>query len=58
MFKELPKDFSRFVSILCCKAVPGVGGTDLAGVLSDKELKGRGLGRGGGGGGGGVGGGG
>ena len=29
------------------KAVPGVGGTDLAGVLSDKELKGRGRGRGG-----------
>ena len=23
-------------------AIPGVGGTDLAGVLSDKELKGRG----------------
>ena len=46
MFSELPRDFSRFVSILCCKAVPGVGGTDLAGVLSDKELKGRDCGRG------------
>ena len=56
MFSELPRDFSRFVSILCCKAVPGVGGTVWAGVLSDKKLKGRGWGRGGGGGGGGGGG--
>ena len=37
-----PRDFSRFVSIFRCKAVPGVGGIVLAGVLSDKELKGRG----------------
>ena len=42
IFKEFPRDFSRFVSIFCCKAVPGVGGTVLAGVLRDKELKGRG----------------
>ena len=40
-------DFSRFVSIFCCKAVPGVGGTVFAGILSDKELKGRGWGYGG-----------
>ena len=38
--KNFPGIF--FVSIFCCKAVPGVGGTDLAGVLSDKELKARG----------------
>ena len=43
MFSKFPRDFSRFVSIFCCKAVPGVAGTVLAGVLSDKELKGRGL---------------
>ena len=43
----LPRDFSKFDSIFCCKAVPGVGGTDFAGVLIDNELKGRGRGRGG-----------
>ena len=43
----LPRDFSKFDSIFCCKAVPGVGGTVLAGVLRDNELKGRGCGRGG-----------
>ena len=47
MFNELPRDLSRFASIFYCKAVPGVGGTVLAGVLSDNELKGRGCGRGG-----------
>ena len=47
MLSELPRDFSRFASIFCCKAVPGVGGTVLAGVLRDNELKGRGSGRGG-----------
>ena len=43
----LPRDFSKFDSIFCCKAVPGVGGTVLAGVLRENELKGRGCGRGG-----------
>ena len=38
----LPRDFSIFDSILCCKAVPGVGGTVFASVLLDNELKGRG----------------
>ena len=47
MLSELPRDFSRFASIFCCKAVPGVGGTVLAGVLRDNELKGKGWGRGG-----------
>ena len=47
MLSELPRDFSKFHSIFCCKAVPGVGGTVLAGVLRDNELKGRGCGRGG-----------
>ena len=47
MLRELPRDFSRFVTIFCCKAVPGVGGTVSAGVLRDNELKGRGLGCGG-----------
>ena len=47
MLSELPRDISRFVSIFCCKAAPGVGGTVLAGVLRDNELKGRGWGRGG-----------
>ena len=42
----LPRDFSKFDSIFCCKAVPGVGGTVSAGVLIDNELKGRGWGRG------------
>ena len=31
-----------FELILFCKTVPGVGGTDLAGVFKDKELKARG----------------
>ena len=47
MLSESPRDFSRFASIFCCNAVPGVGGTVFAGVLIDNELKGRGLGRGG-----------
>ena len=37
-----PGIFSKFDSIFCCKAVPGVGGTVLAGVFIDNELKGRG----------------
>ena len=45
MFSVLPRDFSKFDSIFCYKAVPGVGGTVLAGVLMDNELKGRGCGR-------------
>ena len=47
MLSELPRDFSKFDSIFCCKAVPGVGGTVFAGVLRDNELKGRGCGSGG-----------
>ena len=43
----LRRNFSKFDSIFYCKAVPGVGGTVLAGVLIDKELKGRGCGCGG-----------
>ena len=46
-FSVLPKGFSKLDSIFCCKAVPGVGVTVFAGILSDKELKGRGWGRGG-----------
>ena len=42
-----PKDFSSFVSNFCYKAVPGVGGTVLAGVLNDKASKARGGGQGG-----------
>ena len=38
----LPMDFSKFDFILCCKPVPGVGGTLFAGVLLDNELMGRG----------------
>ena len=37
-----PGIVSKFDSILCCKAVPGVGGTVFAGVVMDNELKGRG----------------
>ena len=33
IFKESPRDFSRFLWILFCKTVPGVGGTALAGGL-------------------------
>ena len=44
MLSESPRDFSNLASIFCCKAVPGVGGTVLAGVLRDNELKGRGCG--------------
>ena len=47
MLSELPRDFSKFESIFCCKAVPRVGGTVFAVVLRDNELKGRGCGRGG-----------
>ena len=47
MLSVLPRDFSKFNSILCCKAVHGVGGTVFAGVLLHNELKGRGGGRGG-----------
>ena len=42
MSSVLPRDFSKFDSIFCCKAVPGVDGTVFAGVLIDNELKGRG----------------
>ena len=42
MLSESPRDFSNLASIFCCKAVPGVGGTVLAGVLRDNELEGRG----------------
>ena len=41
----LPRDFSKFDSIFCCKAVPRVGRTVFAGVLRDNELKSRGCGR-------------
>ena len=44
MLSELPRDFSKFYFIFCCKVVPGVGGTVFAGVLRDNELKGRGCG--------------
>ena len=47
MFSVLPRDFSKFDSIFCCKAVPGVDGTELAGLLRDNELKVRGCGPGG-----------
>ena len=42
MLKVLPRDFSSLDSIFCCKAVAGVGGTDLAGVFRDNDLKSRG----------------
>ena len=35
----LPRDFSSLDSIICCKAVPGVGETDFAGVLRDNDSK-------------------
>ena len=38
----LHRDFCKFDSIFCCKAVPGVGGTVFVGVLIDNKLKGRG----------------
>ena len=47
MLSESPRDFSNLASIFCYKAVPGVGGTVLTGVLRDNELKGRGCGHGG-----------
>ena len=47
MLEVLPRDFSSLDSIFCCKAVPGVGGTDFAGVFRDNDSKGRGGGRGG-----------
>ena len=37
MLKVDPRDFCKLVSILFCKAVPGVGGT-VFGVLFDKGL--------------------
>ena len=37
MLKVLPRDFSSLDSIFCCKAVPVVGGTDFAGVLTDND---------------------
>ena len=40
----LLRDFSKFDSFLCCKAVPEVGGTIFAGILIGNELKGRGCG--------------
>ena len=41
MFRVLPRDVSSLDSIFCCKAVPGVGGTDFAGVLIDNDSKGQ-----------------
>ena len=38
----LPRDLSSLDSIFCRKAVPGVGGTDFAGVFIDNDSKGRG----------------
>ena len=38
----LPRDFLSLDSIFCCKAVPGVGVTDFAGVLRDNDWKSRG----------------
>ena len=46
-FSVFPRDSSKLDSIFYCKAVPGVGGAVFAGVLSDKEVKGRGWGCGG-----------
>ena len=42
----VPRDFSHLLSVLCCKAVPGVGGT-VCGVFRDNVSKRKGLGRGG-----------
>ena len=47
MLSVLPRDFSNFDSIFCCKAVPGVGGKVFAGIFEDNDLKGRGWGCGG-----------
>ena len=47
MSKRDPRDSSSFDSVFCCKAVPGVGGTDFAGVFDDKASKVRGWGHGG-----------
>ena len=47
MLKVLPRDFSSLDSIFCYKSVPGVGGTNFAGVLIDKDSKSNGRGRGG-----------
>ena len=38
MLNWVARDFSSLLSILCCKAVPGVGGT-ICGVLKDKDSK-------------------
>ena len=38
----LPREFLSLDSNFCCKAVPGVGGTDFAGVFRDNDSKGRG----------------
>ena len=46
MLNWLPRDFSSLLSILCCKAVPGVGGT-VSIVLKDKDSKRKGWGCGG-----------
>ena len=46
MLNWLPRDFSSLLSILFCKAVPGVGGT-VWGVLKDKDSKRKGSGHGG-----------
>ena len=46
MLNWLPRDFSSLLSIVFCKAVPGVGGT-VRGVLKDKDSKCNSWGRGG-----------
>ena len=42
MSKRDPRDCSSLDSIFCCKAVPGVDGTDFAGVFNGKASKARG----------------
>ena len=37
--KNFPGIFQDLFEFFCCKAIPGLGGTNLAGVLRDKELK-------------------
>ena len=43
MLNWVPGDFSSLLSIFCCKAVPGVGGT-VCGVFKDKDSKCKGWG--------------
>ena len=47
MLKVEPRDVLSLDSIFCCKTVPGVGGTEFAGVLRDNDSKRSGWGRGG-----------